>query len=280
MITDRKLSTFSTPLTSTFNVPSSHLFRYFQLLHTFQAQFPPYSLMIGQSTLELVLRSECLDKSTSRLYSHLIFISILPLEALRARWVRDIPYLDMEGRRGVWNFPLRSLISLRDHMIQYKLVHGAYIMPHRLKKINPVCSSEYWRCGMNQVDFKHIFWTCPYIAIFRVEVMDLLNSITSAPLPVSMSVCLLGLVETILPTMSERVFANITFFYARKAIVLHWKKPWSPTLSYWKQLVNNNLPLYRDTYMNRGRPSKYDKVWARWLEKPYTASNAHEGHCL
>lgn len=83
--------------------------------------------MIIQSTLELVLRSECLDKPTLRLYSHLVSISILPLES---RWVRDIPYLDMEDWKGVWDFPLRSLISLRDHMLQYKLVHRAYILRH------------------------------------------------------------------------------------------------------------------------------------------------------
>lgn len=87
-----------------------------------------------------MLRSECLDKSISRLYSHLTLYSILPLEALRARWVQDIPDLDMEDWRGVWGFPLPSLISLRDRMIKYKLVHRAYITPHRLKKINALQS--------------------------------------------------------------------------------------------------------------------------------------------
>ena len=111
-----------------------------------------------------------------------------------------------------------------------------------------------------------------------MEVVDLLNSITSAPLPVSMSVCLLGLVEDITPIETERIFINTTLFYARKSIALYWKKTHPPTPLYWKQLINNNLQLYRDTYRNRDRPSKYDNVWAKWLDKPYTASNIEGGN--
>lgn len=106
----------------------------------------------------------------------------------------------------LWDFPLRSLVSLRDRMIQFKLVHRACITPHRLQKINSVCSAKCWRYGASRGDFKHIFWTCPYIAIFWGEVVYLLNTITSAPIPVSMSVCLLGLVEATVRTVSDRVF--------------------------------------------------------------------------
>lgn len=138
--------------------------------------------------------------------------------------------------------------------------------------MNPTCSPDCWRCGVALGDFTHIFWTCPYILGFWMEVVALLNFILHAHMPVSMSVCLLGFVKDILSTEAERTFANITLSYARKAIALYWKKPYPPTLVYRKQLVNNSLPLHRDTYVNRGCPRQYEKIWAKWLEEPYAAS--------
>lgn len=44
--------------------------------------------------------------------------------------------------------------------------------------------------------------------------------------------------------------------------------PSASSLSQWKQLVNNSLAIYKDTYMNRGCPMKYDKVWHTWLLNP------------
>lgn len=64
-------------------------------------------------------------------------------------------------------------------------------------------------------------------------------------------------------------------FTPRKAIALSWRKPTPPPISLWKQLVNNSLPLYKDCYVNRGCPQKYDKVWSKWLVDSSTASDSH-----
>lgn len=47
---------------------------------------------------------------------------------------------------------------------------------------------------------------------------------------------------------------------------MQWKKPNPPSITQWKRLVNENLPLYKDTYANRGCPLKFDKVWRKWME--------------
>lgn len=86
-----------------------------------------------------------------------------------------------------------------------------------------------------------------------------------------MSICLLGLVEQLIPTVAGRTMGygvGLLLFYA---ITLHWKKPAPPTSIFWKRLVNKNLPLYKDTYINRGYPKKYQMVWSKWLAEPSTA---------
>lgn len=91
-----------------------------------------------------------------------------------------------------------------------------------------------------------------------------------------MSICILGLVEQLIPTVAGRTLVGLLLFYARKAIALSWRKPTPPPLSLWKQLINNSLPLYKDTYDNRGCPNKYSKVWSKWLADPSTASEASQ----
>lgn len=89
-----------------------------------------------------------------------------------------------------------------------------------------------------------------------------------------MPICILGLIEQFIPTTAGRTLVGLLLFYARKAIALSWKKTTPPSLTLWKQLINNSLPLYKKTYINRGCLLKYEKVWSKWLTDPSTASIA------
>ena len=83
-------------------------------------------------------------------------------------------------------------------------------------------------------------------------------------------VCLLGLVEDVLPSRAHRTLLNILLFYARKAILLRWRKPGAPTLGFWKGLVNSMLPYYKSTYLSRGCGGKFNKVWRAWYDSDLT----------
>lgn len=89
--------------------------------------------------------------------------------------------------------------------------------------------------------------------------------------PSHLNFVLLSLVDNLLHTRAKKTLVSL-LFDARKAITLHWKKQAPPSIFFWKQLITNNLPLYRDTYAHCGCPAKYDKVWAKWLANPTTAA--------
>lgn len=255
-------------LNSDCNIPQSYFFRFLQLSHAFGCQFSSSPPQLNQSSLEDLLRSDCTKKPTSQLYSHLTITSLPTLEKLRSKWSRDIPDFDSDDWDDVWDFPFSSLVSLRDRLIQFKIVHRAYFTPHRLHKMNPDSPLECWRCGGTPGDFTHIFWTCPAIVSYWREILDFITQITSVPLQPSMSICILGLTEQLIPTVAGCTLVGLLLFYARKAIALSWRKSTRPPLSLWKQLINNSLPLYKDTYDNRGCPNKYSKVWSKWLADP------------
>lgn len=46
-------------------------------------------------------------------------------------------------------------------------------------------------------DFKHIFWTCLKIQIFWAEVTQFIAKLTTVAFPLSIEVCLLGLVSSL-----------------------------------------------------------------------------------
>lgn len=123
------------------------------------------------------------------------------------------------------------------------MVHWVYFTPYRLHKMNPDSPPG---------DFAHVFWTCLAIVGYWEEILLFINQVTAVPLQRPMSICMLGLIEQLIPTFAGRTLVGLLLFYARKAIALCWRKPTPPPLSLWKQLVNNSLPLYKDTYANRG----------------------------
>lgn len=76
---------------------------------------------------------------------------------------------------------------------------------------------------------------------------------------------ILGLVDNLLHTRVGKTLVSHLLFYARKVITLHWKKHAPASIPFWKCLLTNNLPLYKDTFVNRRCAAKYNKVWAKWL---------------
>lgn len=123
--------------------------------------------------------------------------------------------------------------SLRDHLLQFKIVHRAYFTPFRLNKISPTNSSEFWRCGYTTGNFTHIYWSFPKIRNYWEEVPSLISLVTSLSIQPSMYVCLLGLVDALASTTAKRTLISLLLLYARKQIAMQWNKPTRPSVSQW-----------------------------------------------
>lgn len=90
---------------------------------------------------------------------------------------------------------------LRNRLIQFKMVHHAYLTLYRLHKMNLIFPLECWGCEGVPGDFSHIFWTCPIVSKFWEEVLSLIHVVIYIPLQSSMSISVLGLVKHLLPTV-------------------------------------------------------------------------------
>lgn len=59
-------------------------------------------------------------------------------------------------------------------------------------------------------------------------VTQLIWKVTTLLVTLSILVCLLGLVEGLAIMVAHRTLLRVLLFYARKAIVLHWRKTHTP----------------------------------------------------
>lgn len=93
-------------------------------------------------------------------------------------------------------FHLKSLY-LWDRVIQYKIVHRAYITPYRLHKIKTSLSLDCWRCAHAMGDFIHIFWSHSAFSVYwmQVPVLSVVQDLSGISIAPSPQICLLGLVE-------------------------------------------------------------------------------------
>lgn len=123
------------------------------------------------------------------------------------------------------------------------MVHRAYYTSYNLHKLGPIHSPACWRCSHPQGDFIHIFWSCPAISLICLQVLSVIQLITNISISPFSRVCWLGMVEDLSPRVTERTLIGLLMFYARKAIMLCWKKQTPTCLCLWKQLMIKTLPI-------------------------------------
>lgn len=188
---------------------------------------------------------------------------------MSGKWEAEIQDAQGEDWDDIWTQPFKHFVCARDRLIQFQFLHRSYYTPARLAKIFPDVPAECWRCSHSPADADHIFWRCHQVQRFWSDLTSCIADSLSVPIPLTVKVCLLGLVDEVMPSRAMRTMLSILLFYGRKAILLHWRKPGAPTVEFWKGLVNAMLPHYKYTYEARGCIKKFDKVWHTW----YNSSN-------
>lgn len=243
----------------TYHLPNSHLFRYLQLRHAYNAQFGSAAITMRMGDLEAMICDDALDKALSNIYKQPCIDIGKVLTPCRNAWVAVFPQLDGYDWNDLWEVYFIRLLSARDHLIQYKFLHRIYPTPARLAGIFPTQSPSCWWCTSSK------FWECTVIQQFWLEV----TTIFVRP---CIETCLLGLVDSLAPRKLIHSLLTLLVYCAGKLIILSWKKPTVPAVPGWKVLINKILPFYKAMYISRGGPNKFDKVWGAWVNNAITVS--------
>ena len=177
-------SSFS-DLSRRFNLPASHLFRYFQIRHDLQKQFPEFPNHPAYSEFDHILSLKPHVKSLiSNIHTEIHSIKPETLDHLKAAWER---HLGVELTDGTWETALglvhSSSICARHGLIQCKILHRIHYTNARLARIFPDVSDACNRCGQSPADLVHMFWACPRLSEFWTDIFKSFKDIAGVDVP-------------------------------------------------------------------------------------------------
>lgn len=246
-------------------------YRYIQLRHAFHAQFPLDDLNLNDNPLLAAVKCPDPKKLISQFYSMLTLPQATSSAyALKTRWEGELgPLEDSEWSDALDTCKLVSP-KLSDRLTQIFITHRAYLTPLRVSKYKSNQSTDCKMCSQAVGTYFHLLWQCPKIQAFWMQVVQFLHDKMGSPITLQPKPCLLGIFPDPDFDKFTKIFLHETLFSARKIIARSWMRPTPPEFVQWLIEINTVLPYKKLMYSNRGCPSKYDKIWDRWLKTPET----------
>ncbi|XP_041433292.1 uncharacterized protein LOC121398297 [Xenopus laevis] len=239
------------------SLPDLSEFRYNQISHLCSAQFPTPPLRLHCTGIEELISQPTKVKLLSNTYKHLISNRYDP--RVKYKWESSGVRIDPDDWEEIIDNLYIPLVSMRDRLIQFRIIHQTYLTPQKLFTMGRVASPSCPRCGAPVANFIHLMWDCPVILRFWRAIVNFMATELELPQILNPATCLLGLLDSVVPRVHTRCLIRLLFFYAKKVVALHW-------------MVNSQLELYKLTYLARGCPKKFENIWNPWLESPATST--------
>lgn len=224
-----------TSLSDRFNLPNSHFFRYLQMRHFIQKQFPHFPNRPPETEIDQLLSLDRRQKRlTSVIYNKIALLNPASTISPKNAWEKD---LGIDITEDHWRDILKrihsSSICARHCLLQWKVVHRAHFTNVKLAKIYPNHSDACNHCKQSSADHVHMFWSCPSLT----ESLEYIRPKTKRPLNTNLELnpltALFGLpLPKNLPVTTQHVVAFTTLL-ARRAILLKWKLVSPPTHNSW-----------------------------------------------
>lgn len=265
------LKNFDT-LKEEFHLANNMVFRFLQLRHAIQAQFPQPPPRSAPNPLIAIIKDTDPKKLISCFYNMLtIPIATKITYGLKSRWERDLGNLENEEWEEALDTCKEVSPKLSDRLTQLNIIHRTYLTPHRIARYKHNCPTVCPMCKSTESSFYHLLWSCPQIQGLWKQIVTFLHDNMGSPVTLDPKQCLLG----VFPSPMEKytkVFLQETLFSCRKIIARKWMRPLPPEIKEWKAEVNGTLPYKRVIYINRGCPDKHNRIWDRWLQDSETCS--------
>ncbi len=257
-----------TELSKKFNLPSSHIFRYFQIrdyVKTVLLQFPNKP---SKSTIDDIMS---FNPTRKRAISHILGLlsglECTSMSRIRIAWEQD---LRTSIDDGTWAKIVKrvhsSSMCARHSLVQFKVIHRVHFSKAKLAKIypqiNPICD----RCKLEDATLFHMFWLCPKLKGYWKAIFEALSTVLTVKIDPNPLMSIFGIIPEgmELPVGGHKIVAFTTLL-ARRLILLRWKEAVPPSVSHWIRDVLSNLKLEKIRYTLRGSEDKFFKVWRLFL---------------
>lgn len=169
-------------LCTEFTLPNYMFFRFFQIRHAMQSQFPQAPPQPAFNNLVAVVKGTDPQKLISTFYNMLITPPSTKIAyRLKTRWEREVGQMEDEE----WTEALDTckVVSpkLSDRLSQIFILHHAYFTPIRVARYKRDSPPTCCLCLTEPGTFFHLIWACPLILGFWKQVVDFLHDTMGSP---------------------------------------------------------------------------------------------------
>lgn len=255
-------------LSEMYNLEKCDFFRYLQLRHHFDKDIKTIGEE-GTNLIEIFIkagRGDTNKKLISRIYSALQRDRGHSTMYIKSRWEREA---NIQLSEEDWSniCMTQSTTSSSDLWREFTWKNNLrFFITPKIKSLqtnNPE-HGQCWRiCGEMSANHFHIFWECPNVSSYWVEVVTAMRLIINRHLDLNFSVIYLGNIPDGLDKQ-ERYLLQILLASSKKAITRKWLSTECPTILDWIEIVQEIHNMETLTFSLRHDTEKGNRYWRNW----------------
>lgn len=254
-------------LSSKYDLPNSHFFRYLQARDFVKKQFPHFPNRPPETDLDSLLRIDPQQRRCiSVLYNILDKAVSKSISSTKRGWEEE---LQLSLSEQQWNVALKlihsSSICARHALIQCKVFYKIHYTNAKLSKIYPTVSDNCTRCGQSPANHVHMFWACPKLSAFWRDVFNTLTQAYGQTIVPNALSAIFGIPPNTNISGPLKCALAFTTLLARRLILFKWKLPHPPTHDHWVKDVLFNLKLEKLRFSLKGSVDKFNKNWQSFI---------------
>lgn len=243
-------------------------FRYLQLRDYFNKVIRNYTVDPEDPILKEILRaylSERIKGTISRLYKGFMIKKTHSTDYIKDNWEKEGNFLiPKEEWYSCCGYQWKCTSSHIWREFSWKCLIRFFVTPKQKTHFageDPQC----WRkCGSRDANHWHIFWGCPIIVNFWLEMHKILENMFNMKIPYHFKTFILGETNFLTGHLNKYLF-GILISAGKKTITRHWLHPDSPTIEEWTDIVNEIYIMEKITFSLRLQLDKFTRSWSKWI---------------
>lgn len=255
-------------LAGEFNLPPSHLFRYFQLRNCVKSLFSNFPQLPAEQVWDGLLQLNPTQKSLiSKVYGIIQSYDDCLTTKTKGAWEHE---LGLNFEEQWWETALRvihkSSICARLTLIQFKVIFRCHYSKTRLAQIFPNTADACDRCSGSPCNLTHMFFSCPALVNIWRSYFEIMSKVLLKTIDVSPHIAIFGLPEkyTHFSSIQLEVLAFTSLVVRRH--LLQWKSTTPPSPTLWVNEVMSFLKVEKIRYSRLHNLNKFYRKWQPFID--------------